>query len=73
MYARMSQRDIAATIEDIYGFQMSYWLVTGYGGIVRSSRSYPFAFVDWVSTYRCSVYWRPDRIQINGRNSLAPG
>ena len=64
MYARgMSQRDIAATIEDIYGFQMSHEqisTITGcvmkrsrHGGIVRSSRSIHL-LSSTASTYRCA-------------------
>ena len=59
MYARgMSQRDIAATIEDIYGFQMSHEQIShhhrlrhGRGrGMAESSLQsfYPFAFVDCI-------------------------
>ena len=57
MYARgMSQRDIVATIEDIYGFQMSHEQISTITGCVmeeveawrnRPLQSfYPFAFVD---------------------------
>ena len=59
MYARgMSQRDIAATIEDIYGFQMSHEQISTITGCVieeveawrnRPLQSfYPFAFVDCI-------------------------
>ena len=59
MYARgMSQRDIAATIEDIYGFQMSHEKISTITGCVmeeveawrnRPLQSfYPFAFVDCI-------------------------
>ena len=59
MYARgMSQRDIAATIEDIYGFEMSHEQISTITGCVmeeveawrnRPLQSfYPFAFVDCI-------------------------
>lgn len=59
MYARgMSQRDIAATIEDIYGFQLSHEQISNITDCVmeevdrwrtRPLKSfYPFAFVDCI-------------------------
>ena len=69
MYARgMSQRDISAAIEDIYG-QMSMngvshhhrswsWKRSRHGGIVRSSRSIHL-LSSTASTYRRTEVWRP--------------
>ena len=62
IYARgMSQRDIAATIEDIYGFEMSHEQISHITDCVMEEVDrwrtrplkpfYPFAFVDclWVN------------------------
>ncbi|EPP14161.1 transposase mutator type [Megasphaera sp. BL7] len=70
MYARgMSQRDIAATIEDIYGFQMSHEQISTITGCVmeeveawrnRPLQSfYPFAFVRLHLRIAAHGVWRP--------------
>lgn len=59
MYARgMSQRDIAATIEDIYGFQLSHEQISNITDCVMEEVNrwrtrplkpfYPFSFVDCI-------------------------